>query len=130
MEDKYLSEDNCYLRLRDEYTKYEQLIVAVDFDNTLFDFHSKGETYPKLEKLLRDCKKLNMFIIIYTARNDLDFIEKYMLTNNLPYDTINCNAPFIQTDGLKLYYSILLDDRAGLPSAYKILNKLIQEELK
>lgn len=43
-----------------------------------------------------------------------------------PYDAINKNADFIGRYGanLKIYYNLLLDDKAGLKEAYYALNRL------
>ena len=51
----------------------------------------------------------------------MEFVEGYLRENNIPYDSINEDPAFIKIPGKKVYYNILLDDRAGLPSAYKAL---------
>ncbi|MEC3148107.1 hypothetical protein, partial [Bacillus thuringiensis] len=64
------------------------------------------------------------YLMVYTARRDseLSFVKKYLEENDIPFDSINETPGFIPfTDGKKLYYNILLDDRAGLPSAYRCL---------
>lgn len=33
----------CKKRLLEEYKKYGELIVAFDYDNTIFDYHNNGE---------------------------------------------------------------------------------------
>ena len=40
--DFYLSDENCYQRLEDEFKKYGKLIFCVDFDDTIYDFHGLG----------------------------------------------------------------------------------------
>ena len=35
----------CKKRLLEEYKKYGELIVAFDYDNTIFDYHNNGGDY-------------------------------------------------------------------------------------
>ena len=46
-----------------------------------------------------------------------------------PYDAINKNSDFIGRygDNLKIYYNLLLDDKAGLKEAYDALDRLCRE---
>ena len=46
MKDPYLDADKSVKRLiKDYYTHNENLIVAFDFDNTVYDFHKAGYTF-------------------------------------------------------------------------------------
>ena len=45
----------------------------------------------------------------------------------LPYNSINEDAPFIPFTSRKVYYNILLDDRAGLNQTYNELLRLYNE---
>lgn len=126
--DTYLIEDNVYNRLVKEYKSHGQLIIAYDYDNTVFDYHNKGETYDKIIKLLKKCKELGFYLIVYSCSPKIRYTEmiKYLNDNEIPFDSINENSPMVQFAEGKLYYNILLDDRAGLKSAYEVLNKLIK----
>ncbi|MFI8677541.1 hypothetical protein [Bacillus thuringiensis] len=122
--DLYLYEENVTERLIREWKKYGSLVVAYDFDNTVYDYHKEGHSYEYVIQLLREAKKLNAYLMVYTARRDreLSFVKEYLEENNIPFDSINETPDFIPfSDGKKLYYNILLDDRAGLPSAYRCL---------
>lgn len=122
--DLYLYEENVTERLIREWKKYGSLVVAYDFDNTVYDYHKEGHSYECVIQLLREAKKLNAYLMVYTARRDseLSFVKEYLEENNIPFDSINETPDFIPfSDGKKLYYNILLDDRAGLPSAYRCL---------
>lgn len=125
MIDEYLIPNAAYIRLRNEYEQYGSLVIAVDFDNTLFDFHKKGNTYNQVIELIRDLKKYNCIIIIFTANEDNDFITSYCVENNIPIDGINVNPPFFKCEARKIYYNALLDDRAGLSEVYIQLKTLI-----
>ncbi|HDR7922283.1 hypothetical protein [Bacillus paranthracis] len=122
--DLYLYEENVTERLIREWKKYGSLVVAYDFDNTVYDYHKEGHSYECVIQLLREAKKLNAYLMVYTARRDseLFFVKEYLEENNIPFDSINETPDFIPfSDEKKLYYNILLDDRAGLPSAYRCL---------
>lgn len=127
MNDRYLVPSECVKRLLDEYKKYGSLIIAVDFDNTLFDWNERGDTFSGVINLLRACKAENFHITIFTSCNDdrFPFIRQYLNDNNIPFDAINETPDFIPFKGRKVYYNHLLDDRAGLESAFKILQTVI-----
>lgn len=125
MTDEYLVLNAAYNRLKNEYEQYKSLVIAVDFDNTLFDFHKKGSTYNQVIELIRELKNANCSIIIFTANQDTDFITSYCIENDIPIDGINVNPPFFQCDARKIYYNAMLDDRCGLIQTYYELKTLI-----
>ena len=127
MSDPYLSEKACVDRLFEEWKKYGSIIVAFDFDMTVFDYHERGDVYPKVVELLRQCKALGFHLTVFTSCNDdrFEFIKGYLTENDIPFDSINETPDFIPFKGRKVYYNILLDDRAGLLSAYNQLSSLV-----
>ena len=127
MNDYYLHRQNTYERLLREYQQYSSLVVAYDFDNTVYDFHSKGWQFPKLIQLLRDLKKIGCYLIIFTANKDEQIVKTHCRKHQIPYDALNENPPFYQSSARKIYYNILLDDRAGLAESYAHLQRLIEE---
>lgn len=124
MEDRYLNDEETYNRLLIEYKKYNSLYVAFDFDNTVYDYHKTGDTFPKLEELLIKCRRFNMNLILFTANEGekLPEIINYCKERGYEPDYINENPMFPTR---KPYYNILLDDRAGLKSSYDTLSKLL-----
>lgn len=120
MKDYFLNDNNCIDRLVEEYKKYGQLIVAYDFDNTVFDYYQKGTTFNDVIELLKECKRQGFYLIVFTSCGEERFpeIKKYLGEKEIPYDSINETPDFIPFKGRKVYYNILLDDRAGLKSAY------------
>lgn len=89
MEDRYSHYTESLSRLQEEYNKYETLYIAFDFDNTVFDYHQKGDTFPKVEELLKKCKKEGLKLILFTANEQeklnsaIDFCTKRgYLSNN------------------------------------------------
>lgn len=125
--DYYLNDDNVYQRLEDEYKIHQNLILAVDFDDTLYDCHKKGRTYNTVISLLQRWKNYST-IIIWSASPEsrYPFIEEYCLRNNIPFDGINHDS-CIQSGGRKIYANAFIDDRAGLSVIIKCLDKLINK---
>jgi len=130
--DKYLDPEVSYKRLYDEYKKYGSLIVAVDFDDTLYDFHKVGNSYEQMHQLVRDLHKANCYIVIWTGNQDEDLIISYLDDNDIPFDSINNEAPVSlkmlgQNIPRKVYANVYLDDRAGLVQVYNDLKRLLDE---
>lgn len=123
--DYYLDNKNQINRLVKEWIKYEEIVVAYDYDNTVYDYHNKGYEFDNIINLLRKCKTLGAKCIVFTCREEKDYdaILKDLAERDIPCDGINItpdNIPF--GSGKKIYYNILLDDRAGLKSAYFTLS--------
>ena len=132
--DEFLKPNAQFKRLWEEYHKYGELIIAVDFDSTLYDFHKKGETYKQMIKLVQDLYALNCHIIIWTANKNTEFIKTYLAENNIPYHSINEESPaglkFLYNSDCsliprKLYANAYLDDRGGIIQAYTELELLV-----
>ena len=113
--DYYMDDQNVMNRLIKEYNKHGKLIVAYDFDNTVYDYHAEGHSYNQVVELLRELKSKGCYLIVFTAsdKSKFDFIGDYLEDNDIPFDTINENAPFVNFNSGKVYYNVLLDDRAG-----------------
>jgi len=124
MLDHFLDEYAATERLIREWEKYGRLVIAYDFDNTVYDYHGGGYSYSMVIDLLRKCKEVGAYFICFTARenDELDFVWKYLKDNNIPVDKLNDNPDFLPFNGRKIYYNILLDDRAGLAQAYNMLS--------
>ena len=110
----YLSDKNCVDRLLEEYKKHGCLVVSYDLDNTVKDYHKKGHDYSEVIELIRECRKAGFYLIVFTAEEDTEKVKDFLFINCIPYDAINENPPFWDKKGRKIYYNILLDDRAGL----------------
>lgn len=127
--DHFLNSKNTVNRLIYEYNTHKSIIVAYDFDNTVYDYHNKGFKYDDVINLIRECKREGFHLVVFTSCNDdrMEFIKNYLVENNIPFDYINETPDFIPFKGRKIYYNILPDDRAGLSSAYEDLWKLIYD---
>ncbi len=121
-------------RMVDEYKKYPHYIIAVDHDDTIEKWHSDGE-HEMVRRLVRDCKTyLDAYIIIFTANRDENHVKSFWKEHSLPFDKINENSPIAleyfekmkyEKEPRKIYYNVLLDDKAGLSNVYYCLQELI-----
>jgi len=125
MTDPYLDDNLAYNRLKRELDKYGKLYIAFDYDNTIYDYHNEGHTYTNLISILKLAKELGHILILFTANTGerLKKIEEHCVSLGITPDMINENTDI--GEGIKPYYNILLDDRAGLSSAYKTLHSLL-----
>ena len=122
----YFNKLNSTIRLLNDYKKHGNLIVAFDFDNTIYDYHDTGtRTFSNVTNLLAECSELGFKMILFTAnesKEKIDFCREYCALHNIRIDYIN-ESPVLNTR--KPYYNILLDDRAGLEEAYFILKYIV-----
>lgn len=122
--DFYMIFENFYNRLESEYKKYGKLIIAVDYDDTIYDYHNSGRNYDCVIDLLRRWKD-HAEIIIFTssAETRFDEMRKYLDEHSIPYNAINeeLSASF---GGRKVYANVHIDDRGGIETPYKALSML------
>lgn len=123
--DFYLDKEHALQRLIREYKTYQSLVIAYDFDNTVYDYHQQGWEFTDMIQLLRELKAIGCYLIIFTANEDIKFVANYCKTKNIPFDAINEQPPFYKSSSRKIYYNALLDDRAGLRQTYDTLKELI-----
>lgn len=127
--DKYLNDYPAIYRLVVEWVKHGKLIIAYDFDNTVYDLHDENLTFDFVNELLNRCKKIGATFVVYThsTKSRHPQILSYLKDNNFPVDYINESPVDLTIPGeggsYKIYYNILLDDRAGLRSSFLILDK-------
>ncbi len=128
MNDPFTTTSKCVERLLKEYNKHNRLIVAVDFDDTVFDYHSGGSGHERVLNALRECKKLGFYLVVWTASDPSRFDEMkvFMHDRGIKIDSINENPiPLPFGNHKKIYYNILLDDRAGLGQSLDTLETVI-----
>ena len=129
----FMSADEQEKRLLRIHVEHGGLTVAVDFDNTLFDFHFEKEKHVRAEydfsevyKLLARLRSVGCRIIIWTANEDDAFIKQFLAERSIPYDAINENPSFFTSKSRKIYYNVLLDDAAGLRETYLLLCRFLE----
>lgn len=128
--DAYFDTNRAINRLYSEWKKHPKLIIACDFDDTVYDTHNNDFTFDEVFSLLHECKKLNFYVVMFTASqvSRYSMIESYMKSKGIIIDGINKNVVDLPygTNG-KIYANIFLDDRAGLFQASTILLGLINK---
>jgi hydroxymethylpyrimidine pyrophosphatase-like HAD family hydrolase len=130
MKDLFTSTEACISRLLVEYARHKSLIVAFDFDDTVYDYHGKGRTYERVLELLRRSTKAGFHNVVFTAcaSDKFEGMRGYLDQQGVTVSAINENAiPLPFGNGGKIYYNILLDDRAGLGQAVEVLTKVLDE---
>lgn len=117
----------CINRLIKEFNTHGKLVVGFDFDNTIFDCHNTGGNYGNVISLLQKCKALGFTLCLYTAELRPEWLEwkkKYCEHFGITPDYVN-ESPLLPGTS-KPFFSILLDDRAGLESAYYTLKEVVE----
>lgn len=116
-------------RLLGDYSKYDRLVVGLDFDNTVFDTNGTGGDFSEVIDLIKRAQKLkNFFICLFTAELNADKLAwkfNYLKDQGINIDYIN-DSPVFTGECKKPFFNILLDDRAGLESAYETLKYVVE----
>lgn len=115
-------------RLIKEWLTHGKIVLACDFDDTIFPWGFKSEEDQKLMKdvcrIIELASSTGIYLSIWSACSPdrYDEVRKWCLENNLRIDSINENPlPLPYGNHRKMYYNHLLDDRAGLEQALDIL---------
>ena len=122
------NKERCKERLLREYKTHGNLIIAFDFDNTVFDYHGVGDDYSDVIGLLRSCQDANMTLILFTVENDyINLQNKIEYLRELGIRPKYINESPLYKGSVKPYYNLLLDDRAGLEEASEILSFVLKQ---
>lgn len=123
----YYDEDKSVQRLISEWEAFGRIVIAVDFDNTIYDSHNLGIDCEYIKEILSRCRQFGCYIIIWTAREQYEYyqVKDYLKQIDFDYDFINKDIMRPNSTSPKMYYQILLDDRAGLTQSISILEKVI-----
>ena len=132
MSNRFLNTASCVDNLYREYLLHPKLIIAIDFDCTVFDYKQTGDTYEVALNLAKRCQDLGFYIVCYTHRSpeSYGFIHTYFAEHGITLDAINRNVVIVgdsKVPETKIYYNILLDDKAGLGQAQEILESLLNK---
>lgn len=129
--DPYIHISNQVERLVEEWLKYGKLIVAFDFDNTVFDYHGKGHTFDHVISQLQQLGKMGCHMICFTSCDQSRYqeIRKYLQANNIPCHGINTDSEIVPFKGRKIYYNVFYDDRAGLGEVYAAMQQVVARVL-
>ena len=126
MTDPFLNQKVVLDRLIQQHDEHGKLIIAFDFDSTVYDYYGDGSTFPKLLTVLREVKRRGWPLMIFTCRTGKALDEAVEYCKNLKIEPDLINKSTINPRADKPYYNLLLDDRAGLYSAYLTLVNLLE----
>lgn len=131
----YQDIQQCVNRLITEHDKHNQLIIAYDFDGTVFNFpgnfsdiEQNESDHKEVLDLLRTCQKRGFYLCVFTASAPSRYpkILEYCKQLGITPHTINENPiPLPFGNHGKIYYNLLLDDRAGLSAATETLRRVL-----
>lgn len=123
--DEFLKPNANFNRLLSEYLNHGTLVIGFDFDATVHDYHKTGESHEMVIALLRDLKRIGCKLICWTAHPNLDYVNNYLYEHKIPFDSINEGGIPLGWESKKPFFSALLDDRAGLITAYNDLKQVV-----
>lgn len=127
----FLYDDNRFMKMMNNYNKFGNLVIGVDFDFTLNDPVTK-ETYLDIVSLIKELNNLNFKICIWTANEDREYVENTWNEHGLKWECYNYSP--INPSSLKPHFNILLDDSAGLNESvqlcWRIINFIKEQKCK
>lgn len=122
------NDNRCAKRLLWEYNHYDKLIVGVDFDNTIKPVRNDKSCEEIINLLKRCSSDPKVILCLWSICPDGEEQDKidYCKSLGITIDYIN-ESPFNigKWTGKKQFFNILLDDRAGLESAYNNLKYVL-----
>ena len=118
--------DRDIKRLTDEWLRHKKIILAVDYDDTIFPFkHATKKECLEVIEIVKWAQEVGAYIMIHTAspKSRHEEITDYCLNHGLVIDSINKNpiADLMYGNEGKPYYNWQLDDRSGLYYGLDIL---------
>lgn len=123
------STEACADRLVNDYKKHGRIVIGYDFDNTIFDTHNSGGNFSQVIDLLVRATKMGNIMALYTAERDEEHLKwkiNYAKSLGIGVDYVN-QSPLLDGATVKPFFNILLDDRAGLESAYNSLRMALDK---
>jgi len=124
--DEFLKPNAALDRLIFEYKYYGYLCIGFDFDQTVSPFGNTKASYYQVIQLIKDLRaNITCKIVCWTANPNIDYVEKYLAENEIPYDGINIDGIEVNWECRKPIFSALLDDRAGLKETYDYLRAFL-----
>lgn len=123
--------EGVYKDLVEKWEKYGTLYIGVDFDNTLLPYNTDSDDFVPsgfndVLELLKRCKKLGLKLCLWTLPDSIDNLYwkiSWCNERGIYMDYIN-ESPLLRENSKKFgkpHFNLLLDDVAGLESAYSIL---------
>lgn len=124
--------EGAKLRLLNDYYKYGNLVIGFDFDNTIYNYSCNGLIEGMFDDVINLLKKaqetLCCTMCLFTSETDDTKLEwKIKETRKLGIRVDCVNYSPLSMKAIKPHFNILLDDRAGLESAYETLKYVVDK---
>lgn len=114
------------------FMQHNTVTIAVDFDDTIFDYKNTGlQIEPIITIIKQAIKVLNAEIFLFTCREgkELEFAVKHCADLGIPLCGVN-QSPHNPDTKSKPFYNLLLDDKACLYDCANVLGRVIKEVLE
>lgn len=124
--DTFFADSALLEKLKVHYHNYGKIIVAYDYDDTIAPTYM-SKSCDDVIALLKELKPYAVFIC-YTSNHYPEKVKEYIRDNDIPCDAFNENVDYMMEKYghmRKVYFNILLDDKAGLGQAYCILKTFL-----
>jgi hypothetical protein len=112
-------------RLTKEWIEHDKIVLAVDYDDTIYHWrHNSEEDCKKVRDLVKWCQTIGAYVMIHSCSDEdrHDELRAFCESKGILVDSINKNPialPFGHEG--KPYYNWQLCDRSGLEYAMKVL---------
>lgn len=109
-------------KLLDQYRKHGSIIVAYDFDDTVYPYSLEVEELKDTVSLIQRLAICGHTVYCYTSNEDMEKVTLYLNYNRIPYYSIN-KSPVVSSG--KEFYNVFLDDKAGLNETKEVLEMFL-----
>ena len=120
----YIDQDLVLERLKREWHQQNKLIIAFDFDNTIYDPHNKGLDLESTILAIKMAHRLGNEVYCFTSNTNHELVRKHSEEVLGFVPAINESSLDVTFLSRKPVYNLLLDDRAGLCTALRTLHQL------
>lgn len=129
MKDRYFKTKYVVKQLIRNYKIHGNLILCFDFDDTIFDYHKRGDKHPKMIHLLQylSDRPDEFRLILHTAREGelLKYAEDMCFVLDINPEVVNENL--VMKENRKIFCNLMFDDKAGLGQSYKAMIKFLKK---
>ena len=118
-----------FTKIHNVFKTHNNIILALDFDDTIYDWKNSGYDCDYVAELVKRCvKTLHAKVILFTCRegDHLNFAVEYCKEKEISLYGVNRNPDHPPTIS-KPFYNILLDDKACLSNVCDVLEELLSE---
>lgn len=118
-------------KLLKTFSAHNKIIIGVDFDDTIFPFTNLKLIEDRSKVIIDLLRKVKPYSVIclYSVSDEqsLKYKEHIMKLYGIKPDYVNESPIKEWGDNVKPYFNLLLDDKAGLNEAIKILQEFINK---